>query len=594
MSQGPAGQWSPMVIVEAAGGALPQVSHYSMKSPNQEEGCVSFEDVAVYFSWEEWKLLDDSQRLLYQTVMTDIFELVSSLRLELSGISDITQVESCGDLSAPALRFTTPCLWTGCWIKVESDTAPFEQSLSVEGDLHSAMPQQPGLSHAEPALLSADSAVILQTSSGLHGHQGSVTFKDVAVCFSEEEWALLDDSQRLLHRQIMMETFLIMASLGLVPSETRAITQQESSGDSVTPALRFLTPGCESREESETSPVGQSTSAEGVNAATLGQQKQGRDDQPVQRARVVRIPAVKSSRSDPSETISRGTDNGMDSLDASSPLESQVTPSAGQPHRSSEDAEATHSEDGKYKCSDCGKIFSHKFRFIRHRKIHTGERPFKCGQCGKSFGQNEHLAVHLRIHTGEKRFQCSECGKAFRYKRSLVHHLNAHSGKTPYACSQCGKSYRNKSSLVCHYRVHTGEAPFVCTQCGEAYRNRVSLASHYRFHTGEKPHECHQCGKSFREKSSLLYHGRVHNDERPFRCPECGKCFTQNRHLVKHQKIHSTAFTCDECGRVFTSDYNLVRHKRVHVTSKQYECRECDKVYCHSSGLYKHQKTHNR
>lgn len=43
------------------------------------QGCVSFEDVAVYFSWEEWTLLDDSQRLLYQTVMTEIFTLVSSL-----------------------------------------------------------------------------------------------------------------------------------------------------------------------------------------------------------------------------------------------------------------------------------------------------------------------------------------------------------------------------------------------------------------------------------------------------------------------------------------------------------------------------------
>lgn len=40
---------------------------------------MSFEDVAVYFSWEEWTLLDDSQRLLYQTVMTEIFTLVSSL-----------------------------------------------------------------------------------------------------------------------------------------------------------------------------------------------------------------------------------------------------------------------------------------------------------------------------------------------------------------------------------------------------------------------------------------------------------------------------------------------------------------------------------
>ncbi|OBS68289.1 hypothetical protein A6R68_03167 [Neotoma lepida] len=37
MSQGPDGRWNPMVMVEAAGGALSQVSHYSVKPANQEE-----------------------------------------------------------------------------------------------------------------------------------------------------------------------------------------------------------------------------------------------------------------------------------------------------------------------------------------------------------------------------------------------------------------------------------------------------------------------------------------------------------------------------------------------------------------------------
>lgn len=423
--------------------------------------------------------------------------------------------------------------------------------------------------------------------------QDCVAFKDVAIYFSEEEWTLLDDSQRFLYCRVMMEIFVMVTSVGLVPSEILDITHLESSGDPFTHALRFLTPGYWNRED-ETSPVEQSTSAEqGINTAMLKQQKLTCGDEPLQREQI-RIPAMKTNRSGPSEKISQSTNDVVDFQESSNLLESPMTPSARQPHRSSENAESIHTKKRNYKCTECGKAFSYKFRLIRHQKIHTGERPFKCSQCGKSFRQNAHLVVHLSTHTGEKRFQCTKCGRAFNYKSSLTHHLNAHNGKMPYKCSQCGKLYRNKSSLICHYRVHTGEKPFVCSKCGESYRNRISLVSHYRLHTGEKPYQCEKCGKSFKEKSNLFYHGRVHNGERPFQCSECGKRFIQNCHLVKHQRVHNTSFMCNECGSAFTSGYSLLRHERVHTATKQYKCKECDKVYCYSSGLYKHRKVHNR
>lgn len=44
--------------------------------------------------------------------------------------------------------------------------------------------------------------------------QGPVTFKDITVEFTQEEWQLLDNAQRTLYREVMQENYHHLISVG--------------------------------------------------------------------------------------------------------------------------------------------------------------------------------------------------------------------------------------------------------------------------------------------------------------------------------------------------------------------------------------------
>ncbi|XP_075848574.1 zinc finger protein 39-like isoform X1 [Microtus pennsylvanicus] len=214
--------------------------------------------------------------------------------------------------------------------------------------------------------------------------------------------------------------------------------------------------------------------------------------------------------------------------------------------------------------SHCVKKLCPNSNFSVHQRPHTGRKPRECNTSAKINNQPR------RRHRCGRTYQCKVCGKAFRHTQNLYLHYRTHTGEKPYECKECKKLFSVKSNLSVHQKTHTGEKPYECNICGNAFKRRCDLTIHQRVHTGEKPYECKECRKTFSIKSGLIVHQRIHTGEKPYECNVCGKRFNQKSNLSTHEKIHTgeKPFECKECRKSFSVKSYLTIHQKTHLGEK--------------------------
>ncbi|XP_006859927.1 PREDICTED: RB-associated KRAB zinc finger protein-like [Chrysochloris asiatica] len=486
-----------------------------------------------------------------------------------------------------------------------------------------------------------------QEQPKMNKSQELVLFKDVAVNFTQEEWQQLDCDEKIMYRDVMLETYSHLISLGFDITKPDVIIKLEQGDEPWVVEGDF---------------PWQSSPEEGWKVDDLIERIQGNQDKLSKQTVSISNRCLTEERENildqsfnvetnlvPSNIVSHNCVSCGKTLQTFSELIISDGSYARKKSDECSDCEKAQHGDKPYECNKKGGAYSQNEEnilqkisilekpfeynvcmgtlkneavFITHKSTYMEEKPYdwsdsgsdfiqmsnfnvcqrsqmemkpyECNECGKSFCKKSKFIIHQRAHTGEKPYACNVCGKSFSQKGTLTVHRRSHLEEKPYKCNECGKTFCQKLHLTQHQRTHSGEKPYECSECGKTFCQKTHLTLHQRNHSGERPYPCNECGKSFSRKSALSDHQRTHTGEKLYKCNECGKSYYRKSTLITHQRTHTgeKPYQCSECGKFFSRVSYLTIHYRSHLEEKPYECNECGKTFNLNSAFIRHQRVH--